>query len=298
MKHGQIAMFAIAPPSADRGLEAKRSPTVFQSRHACHLSSSDSRLDRLARSRGVQKHTRAAENEKLRAQVAAQARQLATFCVLKKYLPPALTDAILNACGQVVPASSNRTVATVFVDIRGYVAFSENVSLNHLAGFLATFHAHVSSVAERHRATVERFCGDGAVVFFNDLIALSNPAVSALSFAVELRERLRAWLAAEAPDLAVGMGVATGLAQVGVLGHGGRFDYAVIGPVPNRASRLCAIARANQVLIDDATHLRINDTSLCCELPQVAFLKGMANPVNIWQLRQDEIDPPLPYHRM
>src|SRR5262249_58971493 len=103
-----------------------------------------------------------------------------------------------------------------------------------------------------HEGTLERFTGDGMMIFFNDPVPVPNPAERAIRMAVAMREgverlavswRKRGW------DLSLGVGIADGYATIGAIGFEGRWDYGAIGTVTNLAARLCNEAKGGQVLV-------------------------------------------------
>src|SRR5207247_9415070 len=100
--------------------------------------------------------------------------------------------------------------------------------------------------------TLERFAGDGMMIFFNDPVEVPNAAERALRMAVAMRDctaglaarwRKRGW------DLSLGVGIAQGYATIGAIGFEGRVDYGAIGTVTNLAARLCGEAAGGQILI-------------------------------------------------
>ena len=100
--------------------------------------------------------------------------------------------------------------------------------------------------------TLERFTGDGMMIFFNDPVEVPNPAERAVRMAVTMRDvvaslaaawRKRGW------DLALGVGIAQGYATIGAIGFEGRLDYGAIGTVTNLAARLCGEAGGGQFLV-------------------------------------------------
>src|SRR4030095_7793267 len=102
-----------------------------------------------------------------------------------------------------------------------------------------------------HEGTLERFTGDGMMVFFNDPVEVPNPAERAIRMAVAMRDliaglgvgwRTRGW------DLALKVGIAQGYATIGAIGFEGRMDYGAIGNVTNLAARLCGEAEGGEAL--------------------------------------------------
>jgi adenylate cyclase len=117
---------------------------------------------------------------------------------------------------------------------------------------LAEYHSALGELIFRYQGTLERFTGDGLMVFFNDPIPLEKPAQHAVEMALAMRDRVRTLVedwSRLGHDLGFGVGIAQGFATLGRIGFEGRFDYAAIGSVTNLAARLCAEAGPGQVLV-------------------------------------------------
>ena len=121
-------------------------------------------------------------------------------------------------------------------------------------GVLAEYHRAIGAMVHGYEGTLERFTGDGIMVFFNDPIPCDDAAERAVRMALEIRDAVSnladGWRR-RGHDLAVGLGIAQGFATLGRIGFEGRFDYAAIGSVTNLAARLCSDAGAWQVLVTD-----------------------------------------------
>ena len=97
-----------------------------------------------------------------------------------------------------------------------------------------------------HEGTLERFTGDGLMVFFNDPVPVPDAPERAVRMAVAMRDRvgeLAAKWRREGYELDLGLGIARGFATLGAIGFEGRWDYAALGTVTNLAARLCGEAR-------------------------------------------------------
>ena len=102
-----------------------------------------------------------------------------------------------------------------------------------------------------HEGTLERFTGDGMMIFFNDPVEIPEPEYRAIRLALAMRDTsdgLRQHWEREGWDLGFGVGIDCGYATLGLIGFEGRFDYAAIGNVTNLAARLCAEAADRQIL--------------------------------------------------
>jgi class 3 adenylate cyclase len=100
--------------------------------------------------------------------------------------------------------------------------------------------------------TLERFAGDGFMVFFNDPVDQPDHVDLAVKMALAMREdvsELRTGWMRRGYEIGVGMGIHTGYATCGFIGYEGRRDYGVIGNVTNLAARLSDRASAGEILI-------------------------------------------------
>jgi adenylate cyclase len=132
-----------------------------------------------------------------------------------------------------------------------------------------------------HEGTLERFTGDGMMIFFNDPVPVPDGPERAVRMAVAMRERVDELLVKwhkRGYELDFGVGIAFGYATLGEIGFEGRSDYAAIGLVTNLASRLCDEATGGRILISQRTLAEIEDDVEAEEVGTYE-LKGFARPV-------------------
>ena len=85
-------------------------------------------------------------------------------------------------------------------------------------------------------------------------------------------------------DIGLGIGIAAGYATAGRIGFEGRYDYGVVGPVTNLASRLSTHALAGQILISQRVLAEVEDVVDAAPVGEVD-LKGFARPVVAYEIR-------------
>ncbi len=82
--------------------------------------------------------------------------------------------------------------SVLFFDLRGFTSFAETSEPEEVMAVLGEFHAVLGRLVHAHDGTLERFTGDGVMVFFNDPLPCDDPAGSAVRLALAVREQVRA----------------------------------------------------------------------------------------------------------
>jgi adenylate cyclase len=229
---------------------------------------------------------RAEWNRTLEQRVEEQVSQLERLGRLKRFFSPQLAEAIVAGGTDDPLKTHRREVTVVFLDFRGFTAFAETAEPEEVMGILREYHAAMGKLILEHEGTLERFTGDGMMVFFNDPVLVENPAERAIRMAVPMRDGVKALSAAwrkRAYDLGLGIGVAHGYATIGAIGFEGRWDYAAIGTVTNLAARLCGEAKAGQIIISQRLLATVEDLVEVEPVGELT-LKGFQRPVTAYNV--------------
>jgi adenylate cyclase len=220
-------------------------------------------------------------NRGLEHRVAAQLAELERIGRLKRFLSPQLAELVVSAGEERLLESHRCEIAVVFCDLRGYTAFSEMAEPEEVMGVLRQYHTVMGEIIYRYEGTLERFAGDGLMVFFNDPIPCPDPEARAVRMAVAMQQRvgelIDVWRK-RGHELDFGVGIAQGYATLGKIGFEGRFDYAAIGTVTNLAARLCAEARGGEILISQRVYAAVEGL-VEAEPKGDLSLKGFSRPV-------------------
>jgi class 3 adenylate cyclase/CheY-like chemotaxis protein len=191
-------------------------------------------------------------NKNLERRVEEQVAQLERLGRLKRFFSPQLAEMIVTGGAEDPLKTHRREVTVVFLDLRGFTAFAETAEPEEVMGVLREYHTEMGKLILAHEGTLERFTGDGMMIFFNDPVSVSNPAERAIRMALAMRDsvaELKAKWRKQGYDRDFGVGIAQGYATIGAIGFEGRMDYGAIGTVTNLASRLCGEAKPGQILI-------------------------------------------------
>lgn len=225
----------------------------------------------------------AAWNQTLEARVAAQVAEMERMARLKRFLAPALAEAIVSSGNERILESHRRDIAVLFCDLRGFTAFAEAAEPEEVMELLHDYHRAVVPLIQSFEGTLDRFVGDGLIVYFNDPLPCPDPAERAVRLAVAMREAMRdlgaAW-ARRGHQVGFGVGIAQGYATLGQIGFEGRLDYTAIGTAINTAARLCEGAKDGQILVTSRIAAAAADAADIAEIGLLS-LKGLRRPLAV-----------------
>ena len=225
-------------------------------------------------------------NRTLEERVAEQLAEIERMSRLRRFLSPQIAELIVSSGGENVLESHRREITVVFCDLRGFTSFAETAEPEEVSKVVREYHETLGRLIHRYEATLERFTGDGLMVWFNDPLPCDEPALRAVRMAVEMREQIGALLGKWRKlghELGFGVGIAQGYATLGRIGFEGRFDYAAIGSVVNLAARLCSEANDGQILIDRKVQAA-TEGSATFEPAGQLILKGLHRPVTTFNV--------------
>jgi class 3 adenylate cyclase len=237
----------------------------------------------------------AAWNRTLEERVAAQLGEIERMARLKRFFAPALAELIVSSGNERILESHRRDIAVLFCDLRGFTSFAENAEPEEVMELLHHYHGALVPLIQAFEGTLDRFVGDGVMVFFNDPLPCPNPAERSVRLAVAMRDAVAAlaetWRR-RGHQIGFGIGVAQGFATLGQIGFEGRFDYSAIGTVINTAARLCEAATNGQILVTSRIAASVAETADVREIGPLTF-KGLSRPLavsNVAGLRDDHAD--------
>jgi len=230
-------------------------------------------------------------NEGLQQKVDAQVRELERTSALKRYVSPQLAESVLGGTMDVDLVSRRRNLTVFFSDIRGFTSMSERIEPEELVDLLNEYLTAMTDIVFKYGGTLDKYIGDGIMVFFGDPVKYEDHPARAVMMAFEMRlkvEELRQkWFIRTDEELHVGMGISTGYVTVGNIGSNSRLEYTVLGNHVNLASRLADRASSNQILVSERTLLGVRDVVEAAEIDQVT-LEGVSRPVRIYEINEKD----------
>ena len=225
-------------------------------------------------------------NRNLEEKVRQQVEQIERMSRFKRYLSPQIAEIILKSEDSDSFKSHRCEITVVFLDLRGFTAFSDSAEPEEVLALLRGYHAEMGKLIFKFDGTLEHFAGDGIMVFFNDPVPCDDHTEKAARMALEMRARVkelrRDWLK-KGYDMDLGIGVVAGYATLGNFGFEGRMEYGAVGNVAILAARLCAEAKGGQILTNPRT---LNKIESLVEAEKVGdfLLKGLVRPVTAFNV--------------
>jgi class 3 adenylate cyclase len=225
-------------------------------------------------------------NRTLEQRVRDQVAQLERLGRLRRFFSPQLAELILSGDADDPLKSHRREITVVFIDLRGFTAFAETAEPEEVMTVLREYHGEMGKLILEAEGTLERFTGDGMMIFFNDPVPVPDPVARAVRMATGMRDRVGsltdAWRK-RGFDLDFGVGIAQGYATIGAIGFEGRWDYGAIGTVTNLAARLCGEAKAGQILVSQRVAGGVEGVATVEPVGELT-LKGFQRPVKVFNV--------------
>jgi class 3 adenylate cyclase len=207
---------------------------------------------------------------------------------LSRFLSPQVAELVTSEDGEKLLAGHRAYISCLFSDLRGFTSFAETAAPEELLDVLRAYHGALGRLIPRHEGTLEHFAGDGVMVFFNDPLPVADHELQAVRLALAAQDRF-AELADEwrkrGTELGLGIGIEAGYATLGRIGFEGRYDYGVVGPVANLASRLSTHAAAGEVLVGPHVFAAVAGAVETVPLGELE-LKGFGRPISTHGVRR------------
>lgn len=183
----------------------------------------------------------------------------------------------------------SKEVTVLFTDIRGFTSFSEQHTPQEVVARLNQYLAEMVQIIQRHDGTIDKFIGDGIMVYWGAPLAQPDHAKQALQCVAEIKAKMRElrlqWNKDGQEPFYIRGGLQSGEVVAGNIGiRGKKMEYTVIGDVVNQASRLESTAKFYGVsfLVGERTWQLSKDAVRYRELDKIRVV-GKQHPVTIYE---------------
>jgi adenylate cyclase len=171
--------------------------------------------------------------------------------VFGQFVPPHVVQEIARHPENLDLEGEARRLTVFFCDLQNFSGVAEQLNPRQLTLLLNEYFTEMTDVLFRHGATIDKYIGDSIMAFWGAPLAQPDHARRAVLASFEMHRGIkrlaedfvrRGW-----PGPSMGIGINTGMMNVGNMGSRYRISYTVIGDSVNLASRLETLTRVYQV---------------------------------------------------
>jgi adenylate cyclase len=168
----------------------------------------------------------------------------------------------------------------LFADVRGSTSLADTIGINEFTNIIQRFYKVATDIILQDRGMVNRLMGDQVIGLFVPRFSGRNHAQAAIEAAKDLLQET-GHQDRNGPWVPVGVGVHTGPAYVGTVGHGDSVnEIAVLGSAANLAARLSSSAGQGEVLISQAALDRADQNGEGMESRELE-VKGVSESITV-----------------
>jgi class 3 adenylate cyclase/predicted ATPase len=185
------------------------------------------------------------------------------------------------------PDAERRQLTVMFCDLVDSTKLSSQLDPEDWRDVVRAYQRVCTDVIQRYDGHIAQLLGDGLLVYFgyphaheDDAQRAVRTGLGILAAMGDLNTRLQP---EKDIQLAIRLGIHTGLVVVGEMGGAGRQEQLALGEVPNIASRIEGLAVPNTVAVSEATYRLIQGYFECQDLGAQA-LRGVPESMFIYRV--------------
>lgn len=207
--------------------------------------------------------------------------------LFSQYIPKELVNRMAEAPESFELSGESREMTVLFTDIRGFTNISESLPPKELSKLMKEFLTPMTEIIHKHNGTIDKYMGDAIMAFWGAPLPDDQHRYNAIHAAEEMVEALKKinnkFATRNWPTLDIGIGINTGMMDVGNMGSEYRMAYTVLGDAVNLGSRLEGLTKSYGIstIIGEDTFRNL-DGILCREIDRVK-VKGKDRPVSIFE---------------
>ncbi len=212
-------------------------------------------------------------------------RQLAHM--FGQYIPPELVEEMSHSASDFSLEGESREMTVLFSDVRGFTTISEGLDPRQLTQLMNALLTPMTRVIHKNRGTIDKYMGDAIMSFWGAPLQDPEHARHALYAAFDMMAELKimqqefkekGW-----PEVNIGIGINTGMMNVGNMGSEFRVAYTVLGDAVNLGSRLEGLTKAYGVNIIVSQTTRAAVKEFVFKELDLVRVKGKQEPVAIFE---------------
>ncbi|MCB1616535.1 MAG: adenylate/guanylate cyclase domain-containing protein, partial [Pseudomonadales bacterium] len=204
-----------------------------------------------------------------------------------QYVAPAHIDKLLNQGDDLSFEGETKEMTVLFCDIRGFTSISEKLTANELKNMLNEFFTPMTEIIFEQMGTIDKYVGDMIMAFWGAPIDDPDQKHHAVSAAIIMQKKVEAlkneFKEKGYPEVNIGIGLNTGIMNVGDMGSVYRRAYTVLGDAVNLGSRLESITKfyGAKILVSEATMTDVDEV-VFREVDYIQ-VKGKDEPIRVFE---------------
>ena len=204
-----------------------------------------------------------------------------------QYIPPALVDQMLESDQDLGFEGDRREMTVLFADIRSFTTISESLSPTELKDMLNRFFTPMTEIIFNKQGTIDKYVGDMIMAFWGAPLHDENHAKHAIDGALTMLAKVDDMKsemdALGYPPINLGIGLNTGMMNVGNMGSEFRRAYTVLGDAVNLSSRLESLTKQYGLKLIVGENTRKGQDDYIFRRLDKVQVKGKTEPVVIFE---------------
>jgi len=203
------------------------------------------------------------------------------------YFPPSVVKRIMANPDMITAGGQKKELTILFSDIKSFTTHSSTLSPDEIQKLLNEYFGAMVDIVFKYQGTVDKFIGDGLMVFFGDPEPQADHALRCVQAAIEMQKKTRElkvkWESEGRFPLKIRIGINTGSVVVGNMGSARRLSYTVLGSDVNLAQRLESNAPVEGIMISHRTYEFVKGHVKTKQM-QPILVKGLETPIQVWEV--------------
>lgn len=204
-----------------------------------------------------------------------------------QYIPPELVEEMNKSGRQVSIGGESREMTVLFSDVRGFTTISEGLAPQELTVLMNAFLSPMTHVIQGHRGTIDKYMGDAIMAFWGapleDPDHARHAVMAALGMVRKMEELKDDFIARGWKPIKVGIGLNTGIMNVGNMGSDFRMAYTVLGDAVNLGSRVESLTKQYGVNMMVTEYTQAAVPGLISREIDLVRVKGKDTPVRLYE---------------
>ncbi|EME71880.1 adenylate cyclase [Paramagnetospirillum caucaseum] len=204
-----------------------------------------------------------------------------------QYIPPELVAEMNRSGQQVTVGGESREMTVLFSDVRGFTTISEGLAPQELTILMNAFLSPMTHVIHDYRGTIDKYMGDAIMAFWgaplHDADHARHAVQAALGMVKKMEELKDDFIARGWKPIKVGIGLNTGIMNVGNMGSDFRMAYTVLGDAVNLGSRVESLTKQYGVNMMVTEYTQAAVPGLVSREIDLVRVKGKDTPVRLYE---------------